>query len=157
MKYLTRLSLILIITFYSCGDEDAIYSSFMDIPKEVWNWDNPSQFEFNISDDKTTYNQQIDFRLTENYPKSNIYVQSQIITPKGDTLKELHNFMLFSKEGVSLGKKSGKLLNYTFGIAMNKPMAKGPYKAKIIQHTSVFELEGVNAVGFSISKGEPVF
>ena len=157
MKYLNRLVYICLIALCSCGDESEVYSSFKDVPDEVWNWDNPSQFEFTISNNQVTYNQHINLRLTENYPKSNIYVQSQMVTPKGDTLKQLHNFLLFSKEGVSLGNKSGKLLNYSFDIAANKPLEKGTYRVTIIQHTRVFELAGVNAVGFSVSQGDPVF
>jgi len=157
MKYWHKLSLVVILSISSCGNDIDIYSSFKDIPSEVWNWDNPSNFEFTIIDDQVTYNQHVELRLTENYPKSNIYLQSEIVSPKGDTINKLHNFMLFSKEGVSLGSKSGKLLNYSFEIATHKPLPKGKYQVKLIQHTRVFELQGINAVGFSVSKGEPVF
>lgn len=156
MKFYHSL-LIILFTATACNNEDITYTEFKDIANETWNWDDPCIFEYEITNNKVTYNQFIDLRLTDNYPKSNIYIHAEIITPDGDTLNELFNLLLFNREGVTLGEKSGKLMNYSKKIAKNKALENGKYRVKLIQHTRVFELEGVTAVGFSLKKGDPVF
>lgn len=160
MKFYPRLfsALFCLLIFSSCGNEEVVFTEYTDIPSETWNWDNPALFEFEITDDQTTYNKFINLRLTDAYPKANIYILAELANDQGDTLEKPYNLKLFSEEGSTLGKKSGKLMNYKVPIdKSNQILKKGKYKLKFIQHTRVFELKGVNAVGFTLEKGEPVF
>jgi gliding motility-associated lipoprotein GldH len=159
MKFYPKSLIVffLILSANACNNEDITFTKFTDISGETWTWDDPCSFEFEITDDNITYNRYIDLRLTDNYPKSNIHIQSQTITPAGDTINTLFPLLLFNVEGVTLGKKSGKLMNYSKPIAHNERLEKGKYTVKLIQHTRVFELNGVNAVGYSIHRGDPVF
>ncbi len=159
MKYFLNITIALLICFGStgCGNEQITYIQYKDLPKEVWNWDDALFFEYTIEDSLFTYNGELNVRVTDDFPKSNIYIQSQTISPSGDTTHQLHNLILCSPEGVTTGKRSGKLMNCGGTVFTNRTLQNGTYKVKLTQHTRVFDLKGVNAIGLTIAKGDPVF
>jgi len=141
-----------------CNAENVVHTDFDDIPQETWKWDNPVSFEFEVEDSTITYNHFINFRLTDRYAKSNIYVIRKIINPFGDTSEQLLNSILFSPEGAAKGSKSGRFINIQSPIEVNEKEAiMGKYRVILIQHTREFDLAGVNAIGYTVTKGEPVF
>jgi gliding motility-associated lipoprotein GldH len=161
MKYYktfkTAVCLICIALLSGCQDKNTITKEYTNVNAEVWNWDDPKSFKFDVLDGNHTYNQYIHLRLTDNYPKSNIYIKSYTIQGM-DTVKKLHNLLLFSAEGKSLGKRGSKFMSYRIPIVKNQKLKiNTPYSITLEQHTRVFELKGVNAVGFEVEKGDPVF
>ena len=158
MKFLTNsffISFILLI--FGCSNKNEVFVEYKDLPSETWKWDNPLDFEFEIKDSVYTHNFNINLRLTDAYPKSNIYIQGKWIMPSGDTINKLYNLLLFNTEGASFGEKSGKFLNYCLNINKNNNLPNGKYKITLTQFTRSFELNGINALGIGIYKGEPVF
>lgn len=145
------------ILLFSCGNKNTVTKEYQNVSSEIWKWDDPKSFEYSILDGDYTYNHYVHLRLTDNYPKANIYIKSYTIAGN-DTVKKLHNLKLFSPEGNSLGDKGGKFMSYRLPIVKNKNQKiKTPYKIILEQHTRVFDLKGVNAVGFEVEKGDPVF
>ncbi len=160
MKSYKSLYLVFVATIIvSCNNEGRVYSLFYDLPDENWNWDNPLFFEYEIVDTSVTYNHIIQFRLTDNYSKSNIYIIKKVILPNGDTLPEmLINCPLFNEEGQVFGYKSGIFYHAEAVISKNKAAKQiGKHKVILVQHTREFILPGVNSVGYLVNKGEPVF
>ena len=147
---------MLIICQVGCGNDKMVYKEYQNVSGEVWRWDDLKTFEFNITSKEVTYNRYIHLRLTDNYPKANIYLKSMLIHDN-DSVKHLHNIKLFSPEGVSEGKKGSKFISYRVNLFKNQRLKAGKYKVVLEQHTRVFDLKGVNAVGYEIEKGEPVF
>lgn len=158
MKSFPKITFIAaILLFSACTDEKEVFTKYRDINGEAWAWDSPCAFEFNIADSAYTHDFYINLRLTENYPKSNMYIQSRLITPNNDTINQLYNVLLFNNEGASLGKRTGKLFNYKEAITRNNHWENGTYQVLLTQFTREFDLNGVNAVGIDIRKGEPIF
>lgn len=148
---------IAFIAFQQCTDPNLISKQYINVSQEVWEWDEPKTFTFEVLDAEFTYNQYLHLRLTDDYPKSNIYIKSYLIYAK-DTAIELHNLNLFSPEGKALGKRGSKFITYRLPIALNQALKKDTtYTMVLEQHTREFELSGVNAVGFEVEKGDPVF
>ncbi len=161
MKYLNKTVIIIAaaISLFACNTDNFVHTKAIDIPGETWKWDNPITFEYEITDSNTTYNHLFQIRLTDKYAKANIYFTRKMINPNGDTLPEtLFNCQLFTEEGAVIGKKSGRFFNVETLLEKNlKTNVLGKYKVILTQHTREFELHGVNAVGYAVTKGEPVF
>jgi len=161
MKYwhkIVAFSMSLSLSLMACNTKNVVHTNFDDIPQETWKWDNAISFEFDIDDSTITYNHFINYRLTDRYAKANIYVIRKIINPLGDTSEQLLNSILFTPEGTAKGSKSGRFINIESPIEVNrKVVIMGKYRVILIQHTREFDLAGVNAIGYTVTKGEPVF
>jgi gliding motility-associated lipoprotein GldH len=92
----------------SC-DPKMVYDHFEKTSKGTWSWDDVKTFQVEMSDTTHPYNIYINIRHTKDYPKSNLYVFLNIISPKGATVKDTVSIGIADSRGRWLGSGFGNI------------------------------------------------
>jgi len=104
------ISLLLVIA--GC-DNQRVFEGKKDFIDRFWVFNNPAEFEFEITEPEKSYNLFLNIRNTAKYQYQNIYLQYYLEDSTGRLLsKELKNIQLFNSiTGVPLGKGLGDLFD----------------------------------------------
>jgi gliding motility-associated lipoprotein GldH len=145
---------LLAIILSSC-DSTVIYDKFLSAGDSEWSWDEPFEFEADISDTISLHNLYIQVRHTVDYPLSNLYLFVHIQGPSGQSLSDTVNITLADQTGKWLGSGVGKFrelrLLYRKNTVFKEP---GLYSFTIEQGMRNPSLP-VTDVGLRIEKVKP--
>lgn len=146
------------LLFISVGcDSQRVFEGKKDYSDRYWVFNNPAEFEFEISDPDKSYNLLVNIRNTSKYEYQNIYLQYYLEDSTGRLIsKELKNIQLFNPiTGVPLGNGLGDLFDiekpfledYTFEHS-------GKYKLRIDQFMRQDSLPEILSVGLRVEYAE---
>lgn len=134
-------------------DNQRVFEGKKDFSDRYWVFNNPAEFEFEITQPDKTYNLLINIRNTTKYQYQNIYLQYYLEDSTGRLLsKELKNIQLFNSiTGIPLGKGLGDLFDiekvfledYTFENS-------GKYHLRIDQFMRQDSLPEILSVGLRV-------
>lgn len=150
---------ILIVSSFcilSC-DSKRLYQGKKDFKQKYWIFNDPAQFDFQISDTDKTYNLLFHIRNTANYQYQNIYLQYYLEDSTGRLLStELKNIQLFNPiTGVPLGKGLGDIYDiekvFLEDFSFDRP---GKYQVQIDQFMRQDSLPEILSVGLRVEFAE---
>jgi gliding motility-associated lipoprotein GldH len=146
------LLLIIVMVTISC-DSKRVFEENKEIPGSVWNRNTVVSFKIPIMDTISPHNVYINIRQNGQYDKSNMYLFIDIISPKGDKIRDTVNCILADSKGKWLGSGLGDLysnqLMYKHNIGF--PHA-GYYTFEIEQAMRVDNLKNVEDIGVRIER-----
>jgi len=113
MRMIFKCFLIILtaLSAISCSD-NAIIDEYTAIGNENWSYDKPIKTVVDIKDASIPYNIYINFRHTEDYKYSNIWLRLSQIAPNNQKTTAREEFQLASSDGKWFGKGSGNLYSY---------------------------------------------
>ena len=105
MPYLlTTLSIIAV----SC-DPNMVYDHFEKTAQGKWSWDDVKTFNVDMKDTTSAFNIYVDIRHTKAFPKSNLYVFLNIVSPKGVEINDTVSIGIADSHGKWLGSGFGNI------------------------------------------------
>ena len=105
---LILLLLALPLLFHAC-DADMVYDQYVHLEQGTWTWQDPLEFEAQISDTLSMHNIYLQVRHTTAYPLSNLYMFIHILSPTGQHLKDTVNMILAAPDGRWMGRGNGNM------------------------------------------------
>lgn len=154
MKKITLLLLLTAILF-SCKKLDTYYKS-NSIKHATWNIHNPQDFTFHIKDTTAEYHHYFVLRQDDGYDFSNLWIKILVKKPTSDSFTDsfLQEFLLYDKNGYSLGEQQGTLWNYKLPVDHKKLLFSetGEYTIRIQQVMREDDLNAIMNVGWIIEK-----
>ena len=126
------LGVLFLISFIAC-DSDVIYSEYQSVDDNVWSYDDPKTFTFEMKEDTVPVKIYINLRTTTDYPYSNIFMYLYSDFPNGYSDKDTLEFFLAKPNGEWLGEVSGTVIENTALITKGYLTTKGNYTFKLEQ------------------------
>jgi len=113
MRMIFKCFLITAITLsvVSCTD-NVIIDEYTAISNENWSYDKPIKTVVDIKDASIPYNIYVNFRHTEDYKYSNIWLRLSQVSPHNKKATTREEFQLALVDGKWIGKGSGNLYSY---------------------------------------------
>lgn len=147
-----KIILLLIVVAFSC-DSKRVFEENKEIVGSVWNRNNVVSFKIPITDTLAHHNVYINIRHNGQYEKSNLYLFINIISPKGDKIRDTVNCVLSDSKGKWLGSGLGDIYSNQLMYKQNIgfPHA-GYYTFEIEQAMRVDNLKNVEDIGVRIEK-----
>ncbi|NJN28024.1 MAG: gliding motility lipoprotein GldH [Cyclobacteriaceae bacterium] len=149
--------IICLLVLVAACDSKRVYENKKDFPQKYWVFNNPADFEFEITNTNEKYNLLFNIRNTAKYRYQNIYLQYYLEDSTGRLLSsDLKNILLFNaKTGIPLGSGLGDvfdierpfLQDYSFEHA-------GKYKLRIDQFMRQDSLPEIVSVGLRVERAE---
>lgn len=152
------LVLLLVLLGVSGCRNDVLLDEFKSIPASGWKQGKRISFEFEVTDTTRYTVFFINLRITGDYPFSNLYVVSHLITPDKSTQSKRAHLVLAQEDGKWLGSGMGDIISYQLPIIENAILKKsGKYRIELEQYMRMETLPEVKDVGVMIKKGEIIF
>lgn len=139
----------IILGFTSC-DSDVIYSEYQPVDNNVWSYDDPKTFSFEMKEDTVPVKIFINLRTTTDYPYSNIFMYLTSDFPNGYHDKDTLEFFLAKPNGEWLGEVSGTVIENTALITKGYLTSKGQYNFILEQAMYGDSLPEVIDVGMTV-------
>ncbi|HYW95062.1 MAG TPA: gliding motility lipoprotein GldH [Bacteroidales bacterium] len=98
----------LVFGMVSC-DPNMVYDHFEKTNDGQWSWDDVKTFKVDMTDTITAYNIYIDIRHTRAYPKSNLYVFLNILSPAGAEVRDTVGIDIADERGRWMGSGFGNV------------------------------------------------
>lgn len=156
MKSLYKYFIIVttVTIFISCGDQPLV-DEYFPIANSNWSYDKPVKQIVDITDNSIPYNIYINFRHTEEYKYSNIWVRITSIGPDNKKKVSREEFQLAMPNGEWIGKGSGNL--YSYRLIYSERMkfdTTGKYTFIIEQNMRDNPLKAITDVGLRIEAAQ---
>ncbi len=90
-------------------DPNMVYDHFEPTGNGTWSWDEPLTFRVDMTDTVHAYNIYVNVRHTKDYPKSNLYVFLDILSPAGSQIRDTVNIGITDSRGKWLGNGFGNI------------------------------------------------
>ena len=122
------------------------------IDNREWNYGDTVTFSFEVEDTLSVHHLFVNFRHTDGYPFSNIWLSIEEVTPAGESSKEKKNFKLALADGVWTGNCTGEIcFNRVFYKAhvFAKP---GIYTYQLLQDTRTEGLPNILDLGMRVER-----
>ncbi|TPV35006.1 gliding motility lipoprotein GldH [Paucihalobacter ruber] len=151
--------LLIVVLWFSCN-QNVVFDKYQSIG-DVWDKDNPIEFNFTAPDSTQSYNLFINLRNNNNYKFSNLFLIAELNYPNGKTLVDTLEYQMAKPSGEFLGTGAFSLKeNKLWYKGFKEPFVfneLGNYQLKIFQAMrqngsvdGVKLLDGVTDVGFRI-------
>jgi gliding motility-associated lipoprotein GldH len=154
-----KLNNILLVIFcavalISCG-ESPFFEENKSVGDNVWSWNEPVEFDVDVTDTVSPYNFYLNLRTTKGYEFSNVFVFFTLKFPNGGEMRDTIEAPLADDLGNWLGKPSGSLVDnkILFGPRRIFPLT-GKYHVTIEQAMRDQDLAEVSDVGLTIEKSK---
>jgi gliding motility-associated lipoprotein GldH len=150
-KKINRLIVVCFITLgiTSC-DSDIIYTENQPVDNNVWSYDDPKTFSFDMKEDTVPVKIFINLRTTTDYPYSNIFMYLTSDFPNGYHDQDTLEFFLARPNGEWLGEVSGSVIENTALITKGYLTTKGKYNFTLEQAMYEDSLPEIIDVGITI-------
>ena len=142
----------------ACCNRDAVFDSYVAIPRETWSADNLASFNIAIPDTSQSYDIMINLRNSTDYPFQNLFLFISIYSPNGGFVRDTFECFLADDNGRWTGRGSGRIHDNRFiyreGVKFYQP---GSYRFDLQQAMRVEDLRGVVDVGIRIEQSQQNF
>lgn len=146
-------SLLLVLIVIAC-DSNRIYEDYKDFKDRSWKINEPTTFDFQITDASKKYNLLMEIRNSLDYPYSRLFVNYNLKGSDSLSLsKEMIAVNLFDqKTGKPLGSSGiGDIYDHQFSVLKNYSFKKsGAYRMSFQQFMRQDTIPGILAVGFRL-------
>jgi len=144
---------LLIFLNNSCTENTLIINKIYTLKDEIWHRDSTLNFKFTIVDTSSVYNIFLYLKITNSYPKRNLYIFATYAFPNGDNFRDTINCILADERGYFYGTSLlGLNFENLFLIKQQKLNQKGVYKLKLEQGLRTVVIKGIKNVGIRIEK-----
>lgn len=150
------LTVLFSVLLMSCGKE-YVYDEEVEIPDNIWTYDQAIDFEFEVEDTTQLYNLYVEVMHHKEYQNQNAYAKLQITFPDGAIKMREVSFELASAEGDWMGECSGDYCRSTLAYNGTEPMRflqKGKFKMHFEQYTRQDSLEGIRSLRLMLEEAE---
>lgn len=140
----------------SCGKQ-YIYDEEVEIPNNIWTYDQAIDFEFDVEDTTQWYNLYVEVKHDKEYQNQNAYAKLKITFPDGEVKNREVSFELASAEGEWMGECSGDYCRSKLAYNGPEPMRflqKGRFKMHFEQYTRQDSLEGISSLRLMLEEAE---
>lgn len=137
---------------FAC-ESNSVFNGKKDFSDKYWSFNDPAEFEFEITETDKPYNFFLNIRNTSKYQFQNIYLQYYLEDSTGMLLsKELKNIQLFNSiTGVPLGDGIGDIFDIEKAFLEDYSFQNpGKYKLRIDQFMRQDTLPEILSVGLRI-------
>lgn len=141
---------LLMVIMASCGP-NYIFEETKPVAGEAWSYADSIQFQFNITDTASIYNQSLEVVHTTDYGFQNLYVKVNTIFPDGNRTSQVLSLELASKIGLWYGDCNEEQCSLQIPIQNNIffPMP-GTYTFVLEQYMRKDPLEGIQSFELQI-------
>ncbi len=148
------ISSVLLLVVSSC--KSSLNQSFTyEIPSAIWEINDPMKFSFEINNIKKSYNLFVIVVNSEDYSTDNIWLFSQMISPKGHIFSDTLMYYIADDKGKWYGNKKGNLISnkfiYKSTIRFIEP---GIYQFVMMHGMRANQLPKISEIGFVIEEAE---
>ena len=148
------LFLLLMITLFSCNGH-VVFQDRVDMDNQMWRYDNPLSFDFDIQDTTTIYDIYLDVEHSRSFGYQNLYTGISTMTPNGDTTFQRISIDLTDKMGQWLGTCKGNECSNRYIISSNQKFnSSGNYIMTFEQYSRKETLEGIKSLALTIAISE---
>jgi gliding motility-associated lipoprotein GldH len=149
-----KINHLIVVCFIAIGvascDSDIIYTEYQPVDNNVWSYDDPKTFSFDMKEDTVPVKIFINLRTTTDYPYSNIFMYLTSDFPNGYHDKDTLEFFLARPNGEWLGEVSGSVIENTALITKGYLTTKGKYNFTLEQAMYEDSLPEIIDVGMTI-------
>ena len=134
----------------SCGSS-TFYEKNYDFIDGVWKHDNPSSFDFTISDNNSRYDLLLDIEHSSNFPFENLYLKINTKFPDQSTVSDTLSIEMINRQGAWIGKCTGE--NCRLRVVLQEQIKfknSGDHSIMFEQFTREDNLQGVNSIGLKL-------
>ncbi|MCR9152934.1 MAG: gliding motility lipoprotein GldH [Bacteroidetes bacterium] len=144
---------VLVISLFACS-EKPYYEEYQPVAKAGWYADSLISFEVEIEDTLSSYRIFLNFRGTNDYPFSNLYLFRKIYNKGSEAYSDTVNFIMADPYGKWLGEGMGAVKTFV-RMYRRQPLRfnqKGKYRFELQQAMRENPLPGIKDVGITIYK-----
>jgi gliding motility-associated lipoprotein GldH len=150
-----RILLLFFALFLLSCNGDVAFQEREAIANNVWTYDAPLSFTFEIKDTSRTYDVILDIEHTREFGYQNLYTGLHTIMVSGDTIFQQLSIDLADDLGQWLGTCKGAECSQQVLIRKSTSFpAIGSYQMIVEQLSRDAQLEGIKSVELTIVKGE---
>lgn len=141
---------LLILLFTSCNS-NAVYDSYVSIPKDGWSKDSVARFDIAIDNIEPSYNIQVKVRNTNSYPNANLWLFIDAKSPSGIYERDTVECFLADPKGKWYGSGLGSLHHLNLSYKRNIKFTEvGIYTFHIAHGMRKETLKGITDIGVSV-------
>lgn len=153
MKPTTICILFVLLFGFTACDSKRVYEQNIDIPKYIWDKDNPVYFDVEIKDTVSLHNVYINIRNASGYAYSNLYLFLDTKYPNNSMSRDTIECILADPSGKWLGDGSGDIWDNQILFKKNVRFKQiGTYKFRYEQAMRMPKLPMIMDVGLRIEK-----
>lgn len=149
-----RCYLFLIFSFFllSCQNKNTLFEDIERIDNN-WKKNNAKSFSIPILNKDGKYDLQLIIRNNNQYPYRNLYIFTEIISPKGDSVIDTLEYQLADVTGKWLGSGMGEIKQNTLIFKENISLQDtGKYKVNISHAMRENNLKGLEDISLMVEK-----
>jgi len=109
MKIKSKLSVLILLFFFTSCDSNRVFEDNIDIPDYSWDVKNKLSFDVTIEDTTTLYNLYVNVRHASHYPYANLYMFITIKFPNGKLAKDTLESVFLGENGKWKGDGMGDI------------------------------------------------
>ncbi|MEM8528670.1 MAG: gliding motility lipoprotein GldH [Bacteroidota bacterium] len=144
--------LALAIICFSCNG-NYIYEEKVEVPKAIWQNENPIAYEFDVEDIKSKYNLYLDVTHSDQFASQNFYTMIHTTYPSDRKVDSQISIELANKLGQWYGKCKGGKCELRVVLQQETLFKEqGQHQIVFEQYTREAALKGVEAMAFSVEK-----
>lgn len=153
---LLKLSLFvsMSVVLLSACDKGVYHVQSHNFKNERWSNQDTAYFEVMAEDTLSLMNFYLKLRTSTAYLYSNLWVYLQTEAPDGSVSSEAQRINIANPDGSWIGNTSGSIVNSSLVFARQHFPIKGLYKFKVVQATSLNEIENVLDLTMEVQKAE---
>ena len=132
---------------------NVIFSKFYEISDNGWNKDSVLSFDFDISDTLATYTMTFLVRNTDDFPRQNLWLGTELLKDSNVLSTDTTNLFLSDDYGKWRGRGAGSYFDNEFLYKQNVTFYKsGTYTYKVYHLMRFEDVKGLKYVGLKIFK-----
>ncbi|MBP7273019.1 MAG: gliding motility lipoprotein GldH [Saprospiraceae bacterium] len=154
MRHISLYVVAVILLLGACR-QDVVFEQKNAVPQQLWQYNQPIQFSFDISDTTILYNILLDIHHNMNYPYQNIYTIITTTYPNNTQQREQLSLELSEKKDVWSSDCSDTDCYLTIGLQQNAYFNQlGKHTITLEQYTRQDSLPGIVDLTLRIEKSE---
>ena len=139
--------------FFSSCNSDLLLDQKQKIKSNSWSSEDVLDFDFSIIDTNAIYDLFLEVEHSDDYPYQNVYVQSSMVFPAGQEVKQTVSLEVASKAGIWSGDCSGNSCVIELPLQMGAFFNQvGDYHFRLEQYSRDAVLSGVKSIRFKIKE-----
>ena len=129
------------------GCDTAYYTSSYSFNNNVWRYDDPRSFSFEIRDTSKVYDMILSVDHTDQFPYQNLYLKTSTRFPSDTIIEQSLSIEMANEAGFWFGECTGANCELSMPIQSNVHFSeKGSYTLELEQYTRTDSLSGINGI-----------
>lgn len=147
------LPLFLILFLFACTEDNVVFEENKQFTDAQWHYEDVALFEFEVSEPESKYRLLLYLRHTNDYPYSNIHLNTRTTFPDSPAVEDVVELKLAEKTGEWMGSGSGHIIDRKIILRDDFSFSeKGLYRIDVSQHMREDPIDHIMAVGLRLEK-----